>query len=60
LIALKDEEGFALAIGIVQSIDRPRRRLEILTPLPSLTGVSSLHVGDLYLDPGTFAIEEYN
>jgi polynucleotide 5'-kinase involved in rRNA processing len=54
LIALRDEAGFALAIGIIQSIDRSRRRLEVLTPLPSLAEVASLHVGDLYLDPGTF------
>jgi polynucleotide 5'-kinase involved in rRNA processing len=54
VIALREEAGFTLAIGIIQSIDRPRRLLEVLTPLPSLVGVSSLHIGDLYLDPGTF------
>jgi polynucleotide 5'-hydroxyl-kinase GRC3/NOL9 len=54
VIALRDEAGFTLAIGIIQSIDRPRRRLDVLTPLPSLSGVASLHIGDLYLDPGTF------
>jgi polynucleotide 5'-hydroxyl-kinase GRC3/NOL9 len=54
LIALRDEAGFTLAIGIIQSIDRPRRRLEVLTPLSSLADVACLHVGDLYLDPGTF------
>jgi polynucleotide 5'-kinase involved in rRNA processing len=54
LIALRDEAGFTFALGIIQAIDRPGRRLELLTPISSLQGVISIHIGDLYLDPGTF------
>lgn len=54
LLALEDENGFALALGVIQAIDRPNRRIEVLSPLASLEGVASLHLGDLILEPGTF------
>jgi polynucleotide 5'-hydroxyl-kinase GRC3/NOL9 len=54
LAALEDQAGFTLGLGIVIEIDRPRHRLTLLSPLPSLQGVASLRLGDLALDPQTF------
>jgi polynucleotide 5'-kinase involved in rRNA processing len=54
LFALEDPGGFTLALGIIQSIDRSKRRIEILTPLESLEQVTALHLGDLMVEPGTF------
>lgn len=54
LVALEDPGGFTLALGIIQSIDRQKRRIEIITPLDSLEQVTALHLGDLLVEPGTF------
>jgi polynucleotide 5'-kinase involved in rRNA processing len=54
LLAFQDEAGFSMALGIVRAIDRPAHQVEILTPLASLERVSSIHIGDLFLDPLTF------
>jgi polynucleotide 5'-hydroxyl-kinase GRC3/NOL9 len=55
LVAFEDRRGFTLGLGIVVGIDRPRRSVTLQTPLESLQGVSSLRLGDLALDPHTFA-----
>jgi polynucleotide 5'-hydroxyl-kinase GRC3/NOL9 len=54
LVALEDQAGFTLDLGIVVEIDRPHQRITLLTPLASLQGVSSLRLGELALDPQTF------
>jgi polynucleotide 5'-hydroxyl-kinase GRC3/NOL9 len=54
LVALDDQAGFTLGLGIVLEIDRPRHRITLLTPLESLERVSSLRLGELALDPQTF------
>ncbi len=53
LVALEDSEGFALALGIVVASDPGRNAVTLYTPLPSLTGVDAIHLGDLALDPRT-------
>ncbi len=45
LLALQDEQGFALGLGIIQSYDRRSREVVLHTPVPNLDGVCSLHIG---------------
>jgi polynucleotide 5'-kinase involved in rRNA processing len=54
LMALEDQAGFTLGLGIVVEINRPSRRITLLTPLASLHGVTALRLGDLTLDPQSF------
>jgi len=54
LVGLDDARGFTLGLGIVLQVDVPGRRLTLLTPLPTLDGVDSIHLGSLLLDPETF------
>jgi polynucleotide 5'-hydroxyl-kinase GRC3/NOL9 len=54
LVAFEDEEGFALALGIVTGLERSRHTVQLYTPLSSLEQVDALHVGDLVVDPETF------
>jgi len=53
LLAFQDQEGFALALGVAMAYDRSTWNLEVVTPLPSLEGVSSIRFGSLKLDPAT-------
>ncbi|MEA3460072.1 MAG: polynucleotide 5'-hydroxyl-kinase, partial [Chloroflexota bacterium] len=53
LLALQDEWGFALALGVAKDYDRNIQTLAVTTPLPSLDGVSSIRFGSLKLDPTT-------
>lgn len=57
LIALENNLGFTLALGIVTRIDRQAQQVTLLTPLSSLAGVDALRLGDLQLDPHTFMDE---
>jgi polynucleotide 5'-hydroxyl-kinase GRC3/NOL9 len=54
LLALEDDGGFALALGIVTASDLAHGAITLYTPLSSLTGVDAIHLGDLALDPHTF------
>lgn len=54
LVALEDQAGFTLGLGIVVKIDRQLHRITLLTPLVSMQAVSSLQLGGLALDPQTF------
>jgi polynucleotide 5'-hydroxyl-kinase GRC3/NOL9 len=54
LVALEDEDGFVLALGIVTGVERSRHTVELYTPLESLERVDALHIGDLAVDPQTF------
>jgi polynucleotide 5'-kinase involved in rRNA processing len=54
LVALEDAQGFALALGIVTANDPLRSTVTLYTPLPSLAGVDTVHLGGLALDPDTF------
>jgi polynucleotide 5'-hydroxyl-kinase GRC3/NOL9 len=54
LVALEDQAGFTLGLGIVVEINRPRRGITLLTPLASLRDVTALRLGELALDPQTF------
>ena len=53
LLALQDQQGFALALGVAKAYDRNTWTLAVITPLPSLEGVSSIRFGSLKLDPAT-------
>jgi polynucleotide 5'-hydroxyl-kinase GRC3/NOL9 len=53
VLAFQDEEGFTLALGVVQEYQRSSQTLVIRTPLASMEGVSSIRFGTLRLDPGT-------
>jgi len=52
LVALEDMQGFTLALGIVVAM---RPLLRLLTPLQAAGEVDNLRLGDLVLDPETFA-----
>ncbi len=54
LVGLEDNEGFALALGIVVTSDPGRGVITLYTPLPSLLNVDAVHLGNLLLDPCTF------
>ena len=54
LVALEDAQGFVLGLGIVTGRDSHRQAVELYTPVPSLDGVDTLHLGDVTLDPETF------
>jgi len=54
LLALEDDEGFTLALGIVTANDPARNTLTLYTPLNSLEGVDAIQLGDLALDTHTF------
>ncbi|MBM4465329.1 MAG: hypothetical protein FJ014_07245 [Chloroflexi bacterium] len=53
LLAFQDQEGFAVALGVAKAYDGKGRELAVITPLPSLEGVSSIRFGSLKLDPTT-------
>lgn len=54
LVALEDEEGFVLQLGIVVDRDLDDSRVTLLTTLSSLEDVDVVHVGDVAVDPTTF------
>jgi polynucleotide 5'-hydroxyl-kinase GRC3/NOL9 len=58
LLALENRDSFVVGLGIVIDIDRPRQRVELLTPLENLEGVDALHLGDILLDPRSFEDEQ--
>lgn len=53
LLALQDEDGFALGLGVVLHYDPHTQTATICTPLPSLKGVASVRLGTLRLEPAT-------
>jgi polynucleotide 5'-hydroxyl-kinase GRC3/NOL9 len=54
LVALEDERGLTLGLGLVKDSDRQTRQVTLHTPLASLAEVDALRLGDLTLDPETF------
>lgn len=57
LVALEDEEGFVLQLGIVTGVDWSSDTVEVYTTLSSFESVDAIHVGDLMVDPKTFRDE---
>jgi polynucleotide 5'-hydroxyl-kinase GRC3/NOL9 len=51
LLAFQNGQGFALELGVVETLDARRKVLSVRTPLPGLEGVESLRLGDLKVDP---------
>jgi polynucleotide 5'-kinase involved in rRNA processing len=54
LLALEDQDGFALSLGIVVENDRISRRVLLRSSLSSMSGVDAIRLGDLVVDPETF------
>ena len=54
LVAVEDERGFTLGLGIVTHYDVKARQVTLYTPLESLAGVDALRLGNLTLDSKTF------
>lgn len=54
LVALEDEQGFTLGLGVVRDIDREARRLTLYTPLGDMKHVTAIHIGDVEVDVATF------
>jgi polynucleotide 5'-hydroxyl-kinase GRC3/NOL9 len=54
LLAMEDQDGFALGLGIVVEIDRISRRIRLRSSLSSMGGVDAIRLGDLVVDPETF------
>jgi polynucleotide 5'-hydroxyl-kinase GRC3/NOL9 len=57
LVALEDEDGYVLGLGIVVGREWSRDTIRLYTRLSSLENVDTLHVGDLLVDPETFRDE---
>lgn len=51
LLALQDEHGFAVALGVITHMST--REMTILTPVRDATRVAGLHIGSLNLNPET-------
>ncbi|MBW2071603.1 MAG: 50S ribosome-binding GTPase [Deltaproteobacteria bacterium] len=54
LVALEDEEGLMLGLGIVLESDQNAKKVVLYTPVTSIDRVDTLHLGDVVLDPHTF------
>lgn len=54
LVALENKEGYVRELGIVLRTNRQTRQVVLLTPAANATGVETLRVGDLLIDPETF------
>ncbi len=54
LVALEDDAGFTLALGLVELADLKAKRVTLRAPLASLERVQALRLGDVTLDPKTF------
>jgi polynucleotide 5'-hydroxyl-kinase GRC3/NOL9 len=54
LVALEDQGGFTLGLGIILDIHRRTRELELLTPLEDLKNVRSLVLGDVAIEPQSY------
>ena len=54
LVALEDEAGFTLRLGIVVEIDHDRREVTLLAPSADWGSVKVLNIGDVLVDPHTF------
>jgi polynucleotide 5'-kinase involved in rRNA processing len=54
LLALEDQFGYTLGLGIVADSDLREKRVRVYTPLGSLAGVEALRLGDLAVDPRTY------
>ncbi len=54
LVALEDADGFARTLALIKADRRDQYELTLHTPLRSLEGVETIHVGDVQLDPETF------
>lgn len=53
LLAFQDQQGFSLALGVAEAYGSNMWTLAVVTPLPSLEGVSSIRFGSLKLNPAT-------
>lgn len=54
LLALEDDRGFTLGLGIVVGADMASRRVSLLTPLAAFDHVDTLNLGHVLLDMQTF------
>jgi polynucleotide 5'-kinase involved in rRNA processing len=54
IIAFEDQYGFTLGLGIINSIDRKRSSINVMSPISSLKNLNSLRIGDISLNPVTF------
>jgi len=54
LLAFEDMDGFVLSLGIIEKIERVSRTISIVTSLPSLAKVNTIHLGDVLIDRETF------
>lgn len=54
LVALEDQSGFTMGLGIVLEEDQAGHELVLSTPLITLDGVDVVHPGDVVVDTQTF------
>ena len=55
LLAFEDVAGALLDLGIVLDSDTEQKQVHVYTPLTSLEAVDVVHLGDLLVDPDSFA-----
>jgi polynucleotide 5'-hydroxyl-kinase GRC3/NOL9 len=54
LVAMEDEDGFAIGLGVVEQVNPESYEVTVLTPLGSLKGVNALRLGDVAVDLESF------
>lgn len=54
LLALEDDHGFTLGLGIVLGADKASRRVSLLTPLTTFARLDTLKLGHVLLDLQTY------
>ena len=59
LLALRDEAGFALGLGIIRAYDRRAQELVLHTPVTDLEGVCSLRIGAVRFYLGEGGVREW-
>jgi polynucleotide 5'-hydroxyl-kinase GRC3/NOL9 len=54
LVAMEDDDGFTIGLGVVERVNPESCEVTILTPLGSLKDVNALHLGDVAVDLESF------
>ncbi len=54
LVGLEDGRGLLMGLGIIESWEKKKNRLNLLTPLQNVDAVDCLRLGTVQIDPVTF------
>ncbi len=54
LVALEDDQGFVMGLGIVLNENRRSSEVTLITPVRSTDGVDVIRIGDMQIHPETY------